>query len=277
MLGQESQNNIIHFYQRVIDKTTLIRFTTDFTLRIFELFYKKQAETDVLDENEEKESNQIIRSIQASLFADINKYIKEAQIHATDVIEVTFERDSSIPTVILHREDEPTNAEYEDPSILLHVYFKQISWNEINEFRVFFVRYMTYYLTQFHGNDFKDVDSISRNVSNVSYVVQELLQNANAYSADMHDYELVFRYNVGAFDITVRNFAEYKNVEQLQSIVKEISDCENHEELLLKYMLNEEKHLGLITSIYNYNISKYNVDYIDNKIVEIHFVIDTEF
>ncbi|MBP5449854.1 MAG: hypothetical protein J6Y01_07015, partial [Spirochaetales bacterium] len=60
MLGQESQNNIIHFYQRVIDKTTLIRFTTDFTLRIFELFYKKQAETDVLDENEEKESNQII-------------------------------------------------------------------------------------------------------------------------------------------------------------------------------------------------------------------------
>ena len=50
MLGKESQNNIIHFYQRVIDKTTLIRFTTDFTLKIFELFYKKQAESDDFDE-----------------------------------------------------------------------------------------------------------------------------------------------------------------------------------------------------------------------------------
>ncbi|MBR6198789.1 MAG: hypothetical protein IKQ61_00850 [Spirochaetales bacterium] len=274
MLGKESQNNIIHFYQRVIDKTTLIRFTTDFTLKIFELFYKKQAEGDDFDE---KESNKIIRSIQASLFADINKYIKDAQIRNEDVIEITFERDSSIPSVILHREDEPTDVEYADPSILLHVYFKKISWNEINEFRVFFVRYMTYYLTKFHSGDFKDVDSISRNVSNASYVVQELLQNANAYSFDMHDYELVLKYNVGAFDITVRNFAEQKNVAQLQEIVKEISDCENHEELLLKYMLNEEKHLGLITSIYNYNISKYNVNYLEDKIVEIHFVIDTEF
>jgi hypothetical protein len=43
MITRNIDNNIIHFYQKVIDKRAVIRFTTDFLMRIFGLSYKKQS------------------------------------------------------------------------------------------------------------------------------------------------------------------------------------------------------------------------------------------
>ncbi len=251
----------------------MLRFTTDFTLRIFALFYKYQHGTT----EDSTAANQMIRSIQASLFSNINDYVKQFNINKNDFIEITFEKDNAIPSFVVHGEDEPTNEEYSiDKNILLHIYFKKISWNEINEFRVFFVRYMNYYLSKFHSSEYADAETISRNVSNVSYVIQELLQNANAYSSGIHDYELLFKYNGKNFDITVRNFAEENHFNTLKNILNEITSSKDHEQLLVKFMLAEDKHLGIITSIFNYNIADYSLRYIDNKIVEMHFVINIE-
>ena len=57
MLTEKIDSNVIHFYQKAVDKTALIRFTTDFILKIFELFYKKQYST-----NPGLESKRIINS-----------------------------------------------------------------------------------------------------------------------------------------------------------------------------------------------------------------------
>ncbi|HOJ63206.1 MAG TPA: hypothetical protein PLE45_02185 [Spirochaetota bacterium] len=262
MLTEKIDSNIIHFFQKVLDKTTLIRFTTEFTLRIFALFYKKQHDGFL-----GKESNKIIQSIQGNLFARINDYVKDINITPNNIIEIKFEKDNAIPSVSLHHDDKISD-------ILINVFFKKISWDEINEFRVFLIRYLNYYLYKFHSDFFTNEEAIKKNVSNVAYVVQEMLQNANAYSYGPYDYELILRYSNNKFYITVSNFAKENNYILLKQILDEIRNATDLKTLLLKYMLSEEKHLGLITCIFNYDITDYNLKYIDNKIVEINLTIN---
>lgn len=264
MINEKVDSNIIHFYQKVLDKTTLIRFTTDFTLRIFALFYRKQH-----DGLLGRESNKIIQSIQATLFARINDYIKDINISPNNIIEIKFEKDNAIPSVSLHHEEKESDT-------LLNVFFKKISWDEINEFRVFLVRYLQYYLSKFHSSFFKTEEQIKKNVSNLSYIIQELLQNANAYSYGPYDYELVLKYSRNKFYITVSNFANENNIRILKTIIDEIKSTKDMQTLLLKYMLSEDKHLGIITCIFNYKITDFNFSYIDNKIAQINLTIDAE-
>jgi len=262
MISEKIDCNVIHFYQKVVDKTALIRFTTDFILKIFALFYKKQH-----DGTMGQESDRIIKSIQAALFVKINQYVKDVQICPDNIIDIKFEKDNAIPIVSLHHDSQKSD-------VLIDILFKKISWEEINEFRVFMVRYLDYYLTKFHLSEFPGKSSINKVVTDLSYVVQELLQNANAYSYGHYDYELILRHSNDKFYITVSNFAEKDKAQMLINIVNEIKNCEDLNNLVLKYMKSDEKHLGIITSVYNYKISDYNVEYIDDKIIQTQFVME---
>ena len=123
---------VIHFYQKMLDKTVLIRYTTDFIMRIFALFYKKKHRSP------DNESEKIIQSIQATLFAKINEYAKNIESSDDSVIEIMFQKDDLIPIVQHHRTDFPKD-------MLINVFFKKTGWDEINVFRFFFVRYMEHY------------------------------------------------------------------------------------------------------------------------------------
>lgn len=262
MINEKIDNNVIHLYQKVVDKTALIRFTSDFVLKIFALFYKKQHGGLM-----GQESGRIIQSIQATLFIKINQYVKDAEISTDNIIDIKFEKDNAIPIVSLHHEKKSSDT-------LIDVCFKKISWEEINEFRVFMVKYLNYYLTKYYSSQFNDTQSINKVVTDLSYVVQELLQNANAYSYGPYDYELILKHSENKFFITVSNFAQKENADMLLKIVNEIKNTDNLKELIIKYMKSEEKHLGIITSVYNYKVTTYDVEYIDNKIIQTKFVIE---
>ena len=262
MISEKIDNNIIHFYQKVIDKTVLIRYTTDFILKIFAMFYKKQNGNDLADS-----SIKMIKSIQASLFSKINEFVNNAELTNDNIIDIRFEKDSLVPLFKLYHENSKND-------VLFNIFFKKISWDEINEFRLFLVKFLHYYLLKYNQNTVKSNEHLDKIVSDLSYVVQELLQNANAYSFGQFEYELVLNHSNNKFVITVYNFAEEKNVKVLFNIFDELKNEENKNNLILKYMLAEDKHLGLITSIFNYNISNFNAEYIDNKIVKIQFEMD---
>jgi hypothetical protein len=269
MIKQSADSNVIHFYQRVLDKTVLVRFTTEFVLKIFALFYKKKRE-----QHDSKSTDKLIQSIQATLFAKINDYVKRSEIEEHDTIEITFEKEHTIPIVsLLHTEDKESDHQQSD--MLIHIYFKKISWDEINEFRYFLTRYLQYYLATFQQSSARDENKTKRQVSNLTYVIQELLQNANEHSSGQYDYELELQNVNKQFIITVRNFATKPNAEKLKSIVNEIKNTTNIQELLLQYMLDDEKHLGIISSIINYNIEDYTISY-KNDIVQVRFVMDID-
>ncbi|OHD06598.1 MAG: hypothetical protein A2086_06660 [Spirochaetes bacterium GWD1_27_9] len=262
MLTEKIDSNVIHFYQKAVDKTALIRFTTDFILKIFELFYKKQYST-----NPGLESKRIINSIQATLFAKINEYVKDINLSADNIIDIKFEKDNAIPIVSLHHETKKSDT-------LFNVFFKKINWEEINEFRVFMIKYLKYYLTKYHFSYLPDEHKITKVVTDLSYVVQELLQNANAYSYGSYDYELILKHSGNRFNVIVSNFSDKENAKTLINIVDEIHNTKDLQELIIKYMRSEEKHLGIITSVFNYNVSEYKVNYIDNKIIQAQFMLE---
>lgn len=256
MIRKQDSGAVIHFYQKVLDKRTLIRSTTDFILRIFGLFYKKQKEI------YSEDSNRIIQSIQATLFAKLDNYVKSIKVSKHNVIEIKFEKDSLIPVVSHHSSEDSNN-------ILLNVFFKKIGWDEINVFRVFFIKYMEYYLKKFSFNNFDDEGSIKKKVADLSYIVQELLQNANEYSLDYYDYELIVQHIDNKIEITVSNFTDDENLARLKNIIKDINSSENLQDLILKYMLSSEKHLGLITSVFNYDVDKVDYNIENNEIVTV--------
>ncbi|HOV13495.1 MAG TPA: hypothetical protein PK771_04360 [Spirochaetota bacterium] len=262
MISEKIDSNVIHFYQKVVDKTALIRFTSDFILKIFELFYKKQH-GGIMGQ----ESERIIKSIQATLYVKINQYVKDLKISSDNIIDIKFEKDNAIPIVSLHHESKKSD-------ILMDIFFKKINWEEINEFRVFMVKYLNYYLTKLYLSKFTDEFSINKIVTDLSYVVQELLQNANAYSYGPYDYELILKHYDNKFHITVSNFAKKDNALMLMNIVNEIKRSENLDDLVISYMKSEDKHLGIITSIFNYKISDYKVEYIDDKIIQTQFIME---
>lgn len=265
MISEKATSTIIHFYQKVIDKKTVIRYTTDFILRIFGLFYQKTHQ-EKIDETSQK----IIQSIQATLYAKIDEYLKGLQILTNNVLEIKFEKDNSIPIVSHHRVTT-------DSDILVKVFFKRIEWEEINEFRVFLVRFLKHYFEKYYPDQFSGTSSIKKMVDDISYIVQELLQNANQYSEGNYDYELVIRHYDNKIDITVLNYASPENVNKLMRIVNKIKSSVSLKELVMEFMLSKDKHLGIITSVFNYNISSFNVEYVEQKIVKTNFVLKTRW
>ncbi len=255
----KSGAGLIHFYQKVIDNTVVGRYTTDFILRIFGIFYKKNH--GVINDID---SNKLIMSIQANLFEKINKYLKSFNLTAESIIEINFEEAHSIPVVNILEPDKPTDY-------LLDVFFKKISWDEINEFRVYLVRILQYYLTNSISEKIPEA-RIKMLVSNTSYVVQELLQNANSYSTKGTDYRLIFRFSNGNFVVEVENYTDEAHANELIGIIDEIKSNDDKKTLILKYMLAEQKHLGIITSIYNFGVIDYSVRY-SKGMVKIKFVI----
>ena len=262
MITKNIDNNIIHFYQKVVDKRAVLRFTTDFLMRIFALSYKKKSER-----SDNEETKRIIASIQASLFAQIDKYLKDTSVAENNIIEIKFEKDNIFPIVEILDEDKPSG-------ILVNVFFKKINWEEINEFRIFLIRFLEYYFIQYKSDSIKDEQNVKKLVTEMAGVVQELLQNANMYSIGNYDYELVIEFKENKFIITVYNFADSKNAKNLFSIIKEIKNSTNMQELILKYMLSDNKTLGLISSIYNYNIKTYSAEYLNNEIVKVVFEVE---
>ena len=97
--------------------------------------------------------------------------------------------------------------------------------------------------------------------------MQELLQNANEYSVGNTDYELIVKHKDNRVLISVENTTDRKHFEQLKSIISDIKSSQNLQELIIKYMLAQDKHLGLISSVFNNNIE--TIDYValkDNRV-----------
>lgn len=251
MEQSENGSAVIHFYQKMIDKTVLIRYTTDFIMRIFGLFYKKKHSSS------QGESDRIIQSIQATLFAKINEYAKGIANSEDNIIEIMFDKNDLIPIVQHYRGDKKSD-------VLLDVFFKKIGWDEINVFRFFFVRYMEYYFKKIHIGE-----SEKKAVSDLSYIVQELLQNANAYSLNNTDYELKVKHKGNSVLVSVENYADENNIAMLKNIITDINTSNNLQELILKYMLSQDKHLGLISSVFNNNVEKISYGITENNKVKV--------
>lgn len=246
MIQKHDTGAIIHFYQKMIDKTVLVRFTTDFIMRVFALFYRKKHT------NQDQDSDRMIQSIQANLFAKVNEYAKTIACDENNIIEIMFEKDDLIPIVQHHRQDKKSD-------ILLDVFFKKVGWDEINVFRSFFVRYLEYYFAKILSKTPTDRKIVNKIVNDLSYIVQELLQNANAYSIGEYDYELSVSHKDDKVFVTVENYTDKDNLNQLVRIIEDIKTSGNLQELILKYMLSQEKHLGLISSVFNNNVE--SIDY----------------
>lgn len=260
MISRKPTGAVIHFYEKMIDKTVLVRFTTDFIMKIFELFYRKKHP--VLD----KESEKIIQSIQATLFAKTNEYARSIEVDENNVIEIQFEKNNLIPIVQHYKTLRKTD-------VLLTVSFKKIGWDEINVFRSFFVRYISYYFAKFHAARFKDQNAIKKIVTDLSYIIQELLQNANAYSIGEYDYELVVKHISNTIKLSVENYTNQKNIDQLKKTIDDINQAENLHNLILDYMLSQEKHLGLISSVFNNDVEKISCSCKSSGLVKVEIVV----
>ncbi|HBD94388.1 MAG: hypothetical protein A2015_00510 [Spirochaetes bacterium GWF1_31_7] len=255
MIHEEPSSAVIHFYQKMIDKTVLIRFTTDFIMRIFGLFYKKKHKSN------DGDSDRIIQSIQATLFAKINEYAKDIKVDEDNIIEIMFDKNDLIPVVQHYNGDKRSD-------VLLNVFFKKIGWDEINVFRFFFVRYMEYYFKKINIGE-----SGKKTVSDLSYIVQELLQNANAYSTGEFDYELKVKHKNGFIYISVENYTDETNLAMLTKIINDINNTKDLQDLILKYMLSQDKHLGLISSVFNNNIEKINYSVSEDNRVRVDVIV----
>ncbi|MCG8570405.1 MAG: hypothetical protein MJB14_09720 [Spirochaetes bacterium] len=256
-----NESSVIHFYQKVIDKTILKRFTADFILRIFGLFYRKNQE------QVQAEQEKMIQSIQAALFSRLNESLKSISVTPSNLIEIKFDDDIAIPTITYHNEVEKYD------NVLINVLFKKIGWEEINEFRYFILRFLQYYLSREYESQIIPEETIKKKVEEISYIIQELLQNANQYGLEEYDYQLKIIHLAHEIHIYVFNAASEKNYQKMKRIIEEIRNSKDREDLLLKFMLKDDKSLGLISSILNFNIQDYHVDFINESIIETHFTV----
>lgn len=263
MIKKKSDINIISFSQKVLDKESLINFTPNFILEIYFLFYRSKYGKSVDPKLLRSESEFIMQLIKTALFTEIEGYKDNIKKDSENILQITFEKDHPDPIVSLYNQKDQTD-------VLIDVLFKKISWDEVNEFRKFLVDYLEYFLNKFHSNRFSSKEDSSKRANNITYVIQELLQNANEHGEGENDYELLLKFDNNKFFITVINYALKEKANQLISIVDDIRNNENHDDLLLKYMLEEDKHLGIISSIVNFNVDEYGVKYKD-EVVKVDF------
>ncbi|MCK4798435.1 MAG: hypothetical protein KAT05_13730 [Spirochaetes bacterium] len=267
MIEKYSDINIIHFYQKVLDKKSLKKYIPNFIVKIYQLFYDNTYSSAFDPKVLSNEPEIILQLIEATLKAEIDEVCKKIIPNTNNFIQITFEKDHAIPLVNMVTKNKDSN-------ILLNVFFKRIVWDEINEFRKFFMLYIEHFLKKFHASYFPNNKAINKTVTKATYIVQELLQNANQHSYGNYDYELLIRFYDNKFHVTVINYAIREKAYQLLSIIDDIKSTKNLDRLLLKYLLEEKKHLGIITSIANYNIKKYDAKFINDEIMQVKFEID---
>lgn len=262
MISKKTTKTVIHFHEKIIDLKVLECYTTDFLMKLFVLAKKKYNNENIRNEKVKA----AIAEVEANLLDNIKKYSQNLDIEKENMIEVKIMSDGKNPIVnsysLLHEADQ-----------LLRVTFQKIDWDEINLFRKFLLRYLTTYLrkkTKKTGNEIKQI------VTNLSFVIQEFLQNANLYGVGNHGYELIISNVDDKIMISVENYTDPKNAVQLQSIVDEICNAENMRELLLKYMLNSQKHLGLICSVFNNYITDLTCNINSDNLVHLEAVVVTE-
>ena len=262
MINRKSQSSIICIFLKMNNNKSFIRITVDFVLRLASLFHSK-------NKRDMNDTNKIIRSIQDKLFANIGGFIENGKLTEISDLEIFFEsQGDTLCTKIKNLKTRKDN--------LINVVFKKICWDEINEFRVFLLKYMEIYFNEINSGYFKGETSMKKAVSDLSYVVQEILQNANEHSPPDCEYELYIRHKGDDFHIIVYNFAEKSKASHLIEIVNEVKNTKNLSELLLEYMINNDKHLGIISSIANYNIREYNVFYSPEEIISVEMIMKIE-
>lgn len=258
MISRKPSRTIIHFREKIIDCNVSVGYTADFLLNLFILSKRKCGGRDITES--------YAAEIQTKFVSEITEYSKTLNRKEDTVLEVKLESDNEVPVVQLHSHTPNTE-------VLLMILFQKIDWDEINIFRKFLLKYLTHYLKQ---KTKKSGDEIKRVITNLSFVAQEFLQNANLYVAGDHGYKLVLSYTDGAIIISVENYTDPKNAAQLQTIVNEICNAENMHKLILKYMLDSQKHLGLISSVFNNYIDTISCNVNNDNLVTLEAVIKTE-
>ena len=263
MISRKPTKTIIHFREKIIDYKILVRYTTDFLMNLFVLSQKKYNGENIKDEKVKKS----IAKVQAQLLAEVTEYSKTLNLQKDNMVEVKLKLNNNTPIIRSY-------SSLRDNGVLLMVTFQKIDWDEINIFRKFLFRYITHYLKK---KTKKTSDEIKQIVTNLSFVIQEFLQNANLYGIGDYGYELVISYVDDKIIISVENYTDSKNAAQLQSIVNEINNAGNIRDLILKYMLNSQKHLGLISSVFNNYLCNLSCKISRDNLVRLKAVIETDF
>lgn len=256
MISRKPNKTIIHFREKIIDYKTLVSYTTDFLMNLLILSKRKYSGENITKSHAAK--------IQAKLLAEVSEYSKNLDPKTDNMIEIKLESDSEIP--IMH-----SYSSLRDTGVLLMITFQKIDWDEINIFRKFLFRYLVQYLKK---ETKKSTNEIKQLVTNLSFVIQEFLQNANLYGAGDYGYELVISHINDNITISVENYTDPENAAQLKAIVEEICNAENMHELILKYMLNSQKHLGLISSVFNNYIDDISCKVNRDNLVRLEAIIE---
>lgn len=256
MINKKSTKTIIYFREKIFDHKILVNYTTDFLTNLFVLAKRKY--------NNENTKNSVTK-IHTNLSKQLTEYSKTLD-QQDNMIEINMVLSDENPII-------QSESSLTDSNILLMVTFQKIDWDEINIFRPFLLRYLTLYLkekTKLSTNKIKHL------VTNLSFVIQEFLQNANQYGIGDYGYELTVSYKDNKIAISVKNYTNSDNAIQLQSIVDEITNAEDMHDLILKYMLNSQKHLGLISSVFNNYISNLTCKINQDNLVCLEALIETK-
>lgn len=256
MINKKSTKTIIYFREKIFDHKILVNYTTDFLTNLFVLAKRKYNN---------KNTKNSVTKIHTNLSKQLTEYSKTLD-QQDNMIEINMVLSDENPII-------QSESSLTDSNILLMVTFQKIDWDEINIFRPFLLRYLTLYLkekTKLSTNKIKQL------VTNLSFVIQEFLQNANQYGIGDYGYELTVSYKDNKIAISVKNYTNSDNAIQLQSIVDEITNAEDMHDLILKYMLNSQKHLGLISSVFNNYISNLTCKINQDNLVYLEALIETK-
>lgn len=258
MISGKTNKTIIHFRERIIDYNTSVGYTTDFLMNLLILSKRKCSGMNM--------TKSYTAKIQSQFLSEITEYLKTLNLKEDNILEIELESDNEVPVMHLH-------SYIPDNEALLIITFQKIDWDEVNIFRKFLLKYLSHYLKK---RTEKSSSEIKQTVTNLSFVIQEFLQNANLYVTGGYGYELVVSYIDNAIVISVENYTNPENAAQLKAIVDEISNAENMHELILKYMLDSQKHLGLISSVFNNYIDNISCKISDDNLVRLEAVIKTK-
>lgn len=258
MISRKPNKTIIHFREKMLDYNISLSYTIDFLVNLLVLSKRKYDGMNM--------PKSYAAEIQTKFLSEITEYSKTLDCEESNMLEIKLESDNEVPVMHLHSHTPNTE-------VLLMVTFQKIDWDEINIFRNFLLKYLTHYLKK---RTEKSNGEIKQIITNLSFVAQEFLQNANLYVAGNCGYKLVISYIDDAIAISVENYTDPENAAQLKAIVDEICNTKNMHELILKYMLDSQKHLGLISSVFNNYIDNINCKVNRDNLVRLEAVIKTE-
>lgn len=254
MISEKPNKTIIHFHEKIIDYKSSVGYTTDFLTNLLILSKKKDGANDTTKSH--------VAEIKAKFSAELSEYSKTLNPKTDNMLEIKLE--SANETPVMH-------TSLRSSGVILMIRFQKIDWDEINIFRKFLSRYLMQY---FKKATKKSSNEIKQLVSNLSFVIQEFLQNANLYGAGDFGYQLVISHINDTIIISVENYTDPRNAAQLKAIVDEICSTENMHDLILKYMLKSQKHLGLISSVFNKYIDDISCDVNHDNLVKLKAAVE---